>query len=202
VETCECHSSAGSPPTIPGDTDSSGGDEDDDGDDASSGASTDPVPAPDNGGSGKADESEMPDDCDCSLSEQSYCQLIETVCSTDSDCMNEGWTCVEMDDDSAGVCTFDFETGEEHCEGGEEQLQCVPPGYEQWSEDMNDFADRAPVALNDDTATNNKESASPGAADDDSSGGCRAGGPVSTGLLPLAVFLLWSMRRRRTFVRE
>jgi|GEM_PF-4834163 len=198
VEICECSSSISTPTSVePTDTDTDGeGDDDGTGD----GASSDPSPTPGGDGSGKADEAGNDDDCNCKPTDESYCQLIKVTCETDGDCTNEGWTCIEAGD-SGGVCSFDVETGEEDCEETESEKACVPPGFEAW-------AGAAGTASSNQTLGNlgggkgsiDNESANPptaGPGSDSSSGGCQVGGGVATGLLPLAIFMLLLVFRRR-----
>ena len=68
------------------------------------------------------------DDCQCEETGEMMCQAEVIACASDAECPTD-WTC---DSITAGVCTYDVETGVEECQYEETASVCLPPYYDDW----------------------------------------------------------------------
>jgi len=159
---------------------------------------TEPVPR-----DGSTDE-EPGSNCSCSPTGQNYCELNDTACTTDADCL-DGLVCIDFGAGVPSVPCREDENGDVICnemEPVEPESYCAPVGYDDWggvaggpaldrvaeatgAEEDNLSADR--IAWGDE--------GSAGGSKADAGGCSAAGADISVlGLLMLAGMLL---RRRR-----
>jgi hypothetical protein len=137
-------------------------------------------------------------DCTCEPSGELHCVPVEVECESDDVCP-DGWTC-EIGD-VAVPCTYDPETGEEHCDEPEPEDElglCYPPF---WELDWDGGGDEEPSTL--EMATGSENPRAQHLDDrfaDDEAAGCSmtpgSGGNTSTLALIIPALIALARRRR------